>query len=165
MCLVSIIVIHKKFRVLEFVKYTWTQYPITHLKAYCNKMAKVVYDEKLLIHFFQDSLSDTALIWYMHLDNTKVKGWKDLMDAFIRQYKFNMDVALDRSSLQVMEKGYKEFVKECTQRWREFAAQVSPSLLEKKKDNRFILQHFQNTILWIFGWKFYAKNFLIDCYS
>jgi hypothetical protein len=25
-------------------------------------MAKVVYDKKLLIHFFQDSLSDTALI-------------------------------------------------------------------------------------------------------
>jgi hypothetical protein len=50
----------------------------------------------------------------MHLDNTKVKGWKDLMDAFIRQYKFNMNVALDRSSLQVMEKVYKEFVKECT---------------------------------------------------
>jgi hypothetical protein len=37
-------------------------------------MAKVIYDEKLLIHLFQDSLSDTALIWYMWLDNTKVKN-------------------------------------------------------------------------------------------
>jgi hypothetical protein len=55
-------------------------------------------------------------------------------------YKFNMNVALDRSSLQVMEKGYKEFVKECTQRWCEFAAQVSPSLLEKK-----IIGLFSNT--------------------
>ncbi|XP_024465904.1 uncharacterized protein LOC112328891 [Populus trichocarpa] len=73
MCLVPNVVIPKKFRVPEFVKYTGTQCPITHLKAYCNKMAEVVDDEKLLIHFFQDSLSDVSLTWYMRLDNTKVK--------------------------------------------------------------------------------------------
>jgi hypothetical protein len=73
MCLVPNVVIPKKFRVPEFIKYTGTQCIVTHLKAYCNKMAKVVYDEKLLIHFFQDSSSDIAFTWYMRLDNTKVK--------------------------------------------------------------------------------------------
>jgi hypothetical protein len=63
MCLVPNVVIPKKFRVPEFVKYTGTQCPVTHLKTYCNKMVEVVYDEKLLIHFFQDSLSDVALTW------------------------------------------------------------------------------------------------------
>jgi len=48
-------------------------------------MVEVVYNEKLFIHFFQDNLSDTTLIWYMWLDNAKVKKWKDLVDAFIRQ--------------------------------------------------------------------------------
>jgi hypothetical protein len=52
MCLVPNMVIPKKFRVPEFVKYTGTQCPITHLRTYCNKMAEVVHDEKLLIHFF-----------------------------------------------------------------------------------------------------------------
>ena len=85
-------------------------------------MVEVIYNEKLLIHFFQDSLSDTALTWYIWLDNTKVKTWKDLVDAFIRQYKFNMDVGLDRSSLQSMEKDNKEFMREYTQRWRETVA-------------------------------------------
>ena len=46
----------------------------------------------------------------MCLDNIKIKGWKDLVDAFIKQYKFNMDVAPDRSSLQAMKKGNKESV-------------------------------------------------------
>jgi hypothetical protein len=73
MCLVPNVAIPKIFRVPEFIKYTGTQCPITHLKAYCNKMAEVVYVEKLLIHFFQDSLSDVSLTWYMWLDNTKVK--------------------------------------------------------------------------------------------
>jgi hypothetical protein len=56
MCLVPNVVVPKKFCVLEFIKYTRTQCPITHLKSYCNKMAEVVHDEKLLMHFFQDSL-------------------------------------------------------------------------------------------------------------
>jgi hypothetical protein len=67
-------------------------------------MAKVVYDEKLLIHFFQDNLRDIAHTKYMWLDNTKVKGLKDLVNAFIRQYKFNMNVGLDRSNLQVKKR-------------------------------------------------------------
>ena len=45
MCLVPNVIIPRKFRVPEFVKYTGTQCPITHLKAYCNKMAEVVHDE------------------------------------------------------------------------------------------------------------------------
>ena len=51
----------KKSRVTESVKYTSTQFPMTHFKTYYNKMTKMVYNEKLLIHFFQDILSATAL--------------------------------------------------------------------------------------------------------
>ena len=57
MCSVPNMVFPKKFCVLEFIKYSGTQCPITHLKSYCNKMAEVVHDEKILMHFFQDSLS------------------------------------------------------------------------------------------------------------
>jgi hypothetical protein len=61
MCLVLNVVVLKQFRVPEFMKYTITQYPSTHLKSYCNKMTEVVHDEKLLMHFFQDSFSEAAL--------------------------------------------------------------------------------------------------------
>jgi hypothetical protein len=137
MCLVPNVVIPKNFRVPEFVKYTRTQCPITHLKAYCNKMAEVVDDEKLLIHFFQDNLSDVSLTWYMRLDNTKVKKWKDLVDAFMRQYKFNIDVGHDRLSFQAMEKDNKESIREYTRRWSEVAAQVNPPMLEKEMISLF----------------------------
>jgi len=100
-------------------------------------MAEVVDDEKLLIHFFQDSLSDAALTWYMRLDNTKVKIWRDLVDAFMRQYKFNIDVGPDRLSLQVMEKNNKESIREYAWRWSEVAAQVNPPILEKEMISLF----------------------------
>ncbi|XP_011036369.1 PREDICTED: uncharacterized protein LOC105133905 [Populus euphratica] len=95
-------------------------------------MVEVVDDEKLLIHFFQDSLSDISLTWYMRLDNTKVKKWKDLVDAFMRQYKFNIDVGPNRLSLQAMEKDNKDSIREYARIWSEVAAQVNPSMLEKE---------------------------------
>jgi len=61
-----------------------------------------------------------------------------LVDAFIRQYKLNMDVGPDRSSLQVMEKDNMESIREYTQIWRETATQVNPPLLEKEMINLFV---------------------------
>jgi len=52
MCLVLNVVVLKMFRTPKFINYTGTQYLITHLKSYCNKMAEVMHDEKFLIHFF-----------------------------------------------------------------------------------------------------------------
>jgi hypothetical protein len=76
MCLVPNMVIPKKFRMPEFVKYIGTQCPITHLKAYCNKMVGVAYGVKLLIHLFQNSLSDVAHFVYVveQYQGKKVEG-------------------------------------------------------------------------------------------
>jgi hypothetical protein len=68
----------------------------------------------------------------MRLDNTKIRRWKDLVDAFIKQYKYNMDIAPDRTSLSNLEKKDKESIREYAQRWRESAAQVHPPLLDKE---------------------------------
>jgi len=43
-------------------------------------------DEKLLMHFFQDSLARAAVAWYINLEASQVRSWKDLATAFIRQY-------------------------------------------------------------------------------
>ena len=52
MCLVPNVVIPKKFRVPEFIKYSGTQCSMTHLRSCCNKMTELVHDEKLLMQFF-----------------------------------------------------------------------------------------------------------------
>jgi len=122
------VVIPKKFRVLKFIQYTGLECPNTHPRLYCNKMVEVIHNDK----FIQDSLSGSALSSYMTLDNTKVKKWSDLTDAFLRKYKFNIDIALDQTSLMVMEKGNKETVREFTHRWNNKALHVQPSLLEKE---------------------------------
>jgi len=52
MCLVSNVMVPKKFWVLEFVKYIGNQFPMTPLKSYYNKMTEVIDDNKMLILFF-----------------------------------------------------------------------------------------------------------------
>ncbi|XP_011014526.1 PREDICTED: uncharacterized protein LOC105118304 [Populus euphratica] len=103
------------------------------------------------------NLSEVALTWYMHLDNTKETGWKDLVDAFVGQYKFNMDIALDRSCFHTLEKGRKESVREYAQRWHEMEAQVNPPLLEKEMislfSNTFKAPYFEYLV------RSFAQNF------
>jgi hypothetical protein len=50
----------------------------------------------------------------MRLDNIKIQSWKDLVDAFVKQYKYNMDITLDRTSLSNLEKKDKESIREYT---------------------------------------------------
>ncbi|XP_058763524.1 uncharacterized protein LOC131636970 [Vicia villosa] len=102
LCLVPGVKIPVKFRVPNFEKYKGTTCPLIHVKAFCNKMAPYAENDKLLMHFFQDSLSGTSLEWYTQLERTHVRTWKELAEA------------------------------EYARRWRELAARVQPPLLEQE---------------------------------
>jgi hypothetical protein len=54
----------------------------------------------------------------MTLDNTRAKKWSDLIDAFLKQFKFNIDIAPDRTSLILMDKGNKETMRGYAHRWK-----------------------------------------------
>ena len=60
LCLVPDVVIPPKFKVPNFDRYKGTTCPKNHLKMYCRKIGAYSRDEKLLIHFFQDSLAGVA---------------------------------------------------------------------------------------------------------
>ncbi|WJX78112.1 hypothetical protein P8452_61366 [Trifolium repens] len=138
MCLVPDVVIPAKFKASEFEKYKGLSCPQNHLIMFCRKMASHAHNNKLLIHCFQDSLCGASLNWYMHLERSRISSWKDLADAFLKQYKYNMDMAPDRMQLQNLMKKDKETFKEYAQRWRELAAQVEPPLSEKELVGMFM---------------------------
>jgi len=78
------------------------------------------------------------LNWYMHLEPTRISSWKDLVDAFLKQYKYNMDMTPNRMQLKNMAKKSSETFKEYAQRLRELAAQVELPLYEKEIITMFI---------------------------
>ena len=115
LCLVPNVVIRPKLKVPDFDIYKGTTCPKNHLKMYCRKMGAYSRDEKLLVHFFQDSFVGVANTWYTSLEPSRIHSWKDLMVAFVRQYQYNVDIAPDRMQLQNICKRKHESFKEYAQ--------------------------------------------------
>jgi len=105
---------------------------------YVRKMSSYAHDHQVLTHYFSDSLTGTALKWYMNLDRAEIRTFNDLREAFVQQYKFNMDMAPDRSDLQAMTQEDDETFREYAQRWRNVATQVSPHVGEKEMTKLFL---------------------------
>ena len=61
LCLVPDVIIPPKFKVSDFDKYKGTTCPKNHLKMYNRKMGAYLKNEKLLMHFFQESLTRAAI--------------------------------------------------------------------------------------------------------
>ncbi|KAK2422686.1 hypothetical protein QL285_033199 [Trifolium repens] len=141
MCLVPDLVLPPKFKVPEFEKYMGLSCPKNHLIMYSRKMASYANDYKLMIHYFQDSLVGASLNWYMQLEASSVRSWRDLANAFIKQYQYNLDMAPSHTQLQNMTQKEGESFKVYAQRWRELAAQVRPPLLETE-----LVDMFTNTL-------------------
>lgn len=81
-CLFHGVIIPAKFKVPDFEKYKGASDPRTHIRAYSD-------DDKLLMHFFQDILSGAYLYWYIQLKGTHIPYWRDMVKAFLKQYKYN----------------------------------------------------------------------------
>ncbi|KAA0046903.1 Gag-pro-like protein [Cucumis melo var. makuwa] len=138
LCLVPGLIIPAKFKVPKFDKYDGSTCPMSHLIMYCRKMAPHINNDKLLVHCFQNSLTGPASRWYIQLDNAHIHVWKDLADAFLKQYKHNIDMAPDRLDLQRMEKKSSESFKEYAQRWRDMVVEVQPPLTDKEMTSMFM---------------------------
>ncbi|GKV49948.1 hypothetical protein SLEP1_g56669 [Rubroshorea leprosula] len=103
-----------------------------------KKMAPYANDEKLMIHYFQDSLTGPADAWFSTIDKSKVKSWHDLTYNFMKQYEYNTSLAPSREDLQKTEKKPSESFKEFAQRWRGLAARVQPPLTDHELSSLFI---------------------------
>ena len=99
LCLVPDIIIAPKFKVSDFDKYKGTTCPQEPLKDVLSEDGAYSRDEKLLMHFFQESLAGAAITWYTNLETSQIRSWKDLMATFIRQYQYNTDMAPDKTQL------------------------------------------------------------------
>ncbi|XP_052485216.1 uncharacterized protein LOC128040491 [Gossypium raimondii] len=136
--LVPDFVLPYKFKMPEFEKYNGTSCPEAHLTMFCRRMTGYINNDQLLIHCFQDSLTGAALKWYNQLSRSKIATWRDLAQAFMKQYDHVSEMMPDRITLQNLEKKSNESFRQYAQRWREMAVQVQPPLLEKEMTTLFI---------------------------
>ena len=77
----------------------------------------------------------------MKLERNHVQSWIDLANAFLKQYKYNLDMAPDRMQLRALSQESNESFRGYAQRWKEFAARVEPPLLDKE-----VMELFRDTL-------------------
>ncbi|XP_050915746.1 uncharacterized protein LOC127130827 [Lathyrus oleraceus] len=138
MCLISGLVIPVKFKTPDFDRYKGHTCPKSHLVMYYRKMVAHVEDDKLMMHFFPYSLKGVPSKWYISLDQSHIRCFQDLFDAFIKHYKYNMDMSPYITELLNMSQKDNESFKEYAQRWTQMASQVEPPLAEKELADWFM---------------------------
>ncbi|KAA3465227.1 Gag-pro-like protein [Gossypium australe] len=114
--LVPDLVLPHKFKMPEFEKYNGASCPEAHITMFCRRMTGYVNNNQLLIHCFQDSLVGEASRWYNQLSRTNISSWRDLAQAFMKQYNHVTDMTPDRIMLQNMEKKSNESFRQYVQR-------------------------------------------------
>lgn len=127
-----------RFKVHVFDKYVGTTCPKTHVRVYYRKMSAYSEDERMLMHFFQNSIYGASLEWYMHLERMYIRRWRDLVEAFVKHYQYNIYMAPNRTQLQKFTHDQNESFKEYAQKWRELAARVQPLLMERELVDMFM---------------------------
>ena len=137
-CLVKGVRIPPKFKLPELQKYNGTGCPLDHLRMYCRKMAHVD-DEKLLMHFFQESLTEGPLKWYDRLTPMQAVSWQSMADSFLQQYSYNIGVAPTRTDLERLSKKPSETFKEYAGRWRTMAARLASPLTDMEMVQSFLI--------------------------
>lgn len=117
MSLVPSVVIPQKFKLLDLTKYKGLSCSQSHVTLYYKKMASYMGNDDLLIHCFKDSLYGASLDEYMSLERTKIRLWRDLFEAFIKLYKYNLDMAHTRLKLHNQSQKSSKTFKEYAHRW------------------------------------------------
>nr|XP_009592185.1 uncharacterized protein LOC104089071 [Nicotiana tomentosiformis] len=86
--------------------------------------------------------------WYIDEDISHWHIWDDLARDFVRQFQYNIDIALDRNSLTNFKKKTAESFREYAIKWREQVARVKPPMDETEMVNVFLqaqeADYFQN---------------------
>ena len=127
-----------EFKMPKFEKYDRTKCPKNHLATYCNKMVGHAHNENLLIHVFYDSLVGVAAQWYTKLKKDQFHTWRDLARAFLERYKYMLEVAPDRFTLQNRKNGPDEDYKEYAIKWKNVASIVRPPLTSREENSMFV---------------------------
>ncbi|PKI46758.1 hypothetical protein CRG98_032848 [Punica granatum] len=93
--------------------------------------------EEFVIHSFQDSLSGSALDWFMSLKAEDIPTWADLSRKFIDQYQYCAKAPPTLLELSTKEMARGQRFEEYATKWRAQAAKHIPPISEAQQIQLF----------------------------
>lgn len=127
-----------KFKMPDFSKFDGTTDPMTHLRLYAGALCGYPNPDKLMMQLFQHSLTGQAAQWFARLDIRRFKSWAELSQEFLKQYRHNTQLVIDRFSLERTKKEDNESFRAYALRWKDLASQVNPPLQDSEYSRTFV---------------------------
>ncbi|XP_070026608.1 uncharacterized protein [Nicotiana sylvestris] len=138
LCLFTDVQLSVGFKMPNFDLYDGRGDPVAHLRGFYSKMRGAGGKDELLMAYFSQSLSGSALEWYTSQDHSRWYTWDDLAQAFTRHFQYNIEIVPYCLSLTKIEKKPSESFREYVFRWREQASRVNPPMEESKMVEYFL---------------------------
>ncbi|XP_070025353.1 uncharacterized protein [Nicotiana sylvestris] len=138
LCLFPNVQLLTGFNMPKFDLYDGHGDPIAHVRGFCSKMRGDGGKDELLMAYFSQSLSGSALEWYTRQDHGRWYTWDDLVQAFACHFQYNLEIVPDRPSLTKLEKKHSESFREYGFYWREQEARVYPPMKESEMVDYFL---------------------------
>ncbi|XP_077244859.1 uncharacterized protein LOC143884896 isoform X2 [Tasmannia lanceolata] len=112
------------FQMPDFDKYDGVGCPITHLQMFTIMCQPQGLSSEQMAQLFPVSLTKVARRWFMVLDKTRYRTWKDIGEQFIRQFKYDDGTEITRKDLERTKQDLRESFLIFVKRWRRIAAQM-----------------------------------------
>ncbi|XP_077251852.1 uncharacterized protein LOC143891087 [Tasmannia lanceolata] len=112
------------FQMPDFDKYDGVGCPITHLQMFTIMCQPQGLSSEQMAQLFPVSLTKVARRWFMVLDKTRYRTWKDIGEQFIRQFKYDDGTEITRKDLERTKQDLRESFLTFVKRWRRIAAQM-----------------------------------------
>ncbi|XP_031398544.1 uncharacterized protein LOC116209128 [Punica granatum] len=126
-----------KVKIPEFKTYEGTTDPRHHLRHYRGKMLQYWDYEEFVIHSFQDSLTGSALDWFMSLKAEDIPAWANLSRKFIDQYQYCAEAPSILIELSMREMAQGQKFENYAAKWRAQAAKHIPPISEVQQIQLF----------------------------
>ena len=96
MCPYPDIRLPKNFKFPDMDKFDGTGNPVMHLRMFVGTLQPVDLESRMFYNLFHRTLTGAAAQWFLSLEDSKTRNWEDIMDAFVAQYNYNiqLDVTL-----------------------------------------------------------------------
>ena len=112
-----------KFKMPVMDKFDGTGFPKSHLKMYMRAMQPSKATKEMLAQMFQNTLTGATLKWFLNVEDTRTRNWKDICREFHNQYKYNI-LDVTRRDLETTKQEPKESFLAFITQWRAKATQM-----------------------------------------
>ncbi|PKI69393.1 hypothetical protein CRG98_010191 [Punica granatum] len=93
--------------------------------------------EQFVVATFQESLSESALNWFMSLQAEDIPSWIELAKKFVEQYQYNIETPRSFLELSTMEMAEGQKFEKYATDWRSEAAKHFPPICEAQQIQMF----------------------------